>query len=81
MILSERQKFDVIELFEGFGFNICIIIFSVMEVTVVDTTGAVKDVVFPDPTKLEGTKWAKNSDQIKFSSATVKELSVEGKSS
>ena len=54
------------------------IFFSVMEVTVVDTTGAVKDVVFPDPTKLEGTKWAKNSDQIKFSSATVKELSVEG---
>lgn len=53
--------------------------FEVMQVTVVDTGGAVvKDVVFPEVDALKGSKWEKNRDSIRLTSGAVKEFSIEG---
>ena len=53
--------------------------FKVMQVTVVDTGGAVvKDVVFPEVDALKGSKWEKNRDSIRLTSGAVKEFSIEG---
>ena len=49
-----------------------------MQVTVVDTEGTVKDVVFPEVDVLRGSKWEKIQDQIRLTGGAIKEFSVDG---
>ena len=51
-----------------------------MQVTVVDTEGTVKDVIFPEVDSHRGSKWEKSNDQIRVTSGAVKEFSMEGTS-